>query len=67
MTVVVSDLNIRRGHGTDAEKTGRYMPLGLCTIYDKVLDDGFIWGRIDWTDNLWIALCTADGKKIYVK
>lgn len=66
-TVVVSDLRIRTGHGTDAPTTGKYAELKAYTIYETVLDDGYYWGRIDWVLNLWIALKTADGKRVYAK
>ena len=65
--VVVSDLNIRVGHGLSAPKLGKYAPLGPTKIFETALDDGFVWGRIDWVMDYWIALRTADGRKVYVK
>lgn len=66
-TVVVSDLRIRKGHSIDAEWTGKYADLKAYVIYDTVLEDGYYWGRIDWVLDLWIAIKTAAGKKVYAK
>ena len=66
-TVVVSDLNIRIGHGTAATITGKHAELKPYTIYAQALGDGFVWGCIDWVLDYWIALKTADDKKVYAK
>ena len=65
--VVVSDLNIRTGPGLNFPTTGKHAPSGSVRIFQTVLKDGYYWGKIDWALELWVALRTADGKRVYVK
>jgi len=65
--VVVSDLNLRKGPGLEAAKVGKYAPLGPTPVFETVLKDGFYWGMVDWVMKYWVALRTADGRKVYVR
>jgi hypothetical protein len=64
--VIVSDLHIRQGHSVKGKALG-YIDLGPIEIFEQYVQDGYVWGRIDWVLDQWIALRSTDGKKVYAK
>lgn len=65
-TVVVDGLRIRSGASLTAPKVGTAGKQAY-TIFETVTADGFVWGRIDWVLDQWIALRSADGTKVFAK
>lgn len=53
VTVKVTNLNIRRGPGTDYDKNGFAAPGILYDVYEVTLNGGYTWYRIG--ENEWIA------------
>lgn len=66
-TVIVKDLNIRTNPGLNGTIIGKAEMGKAYTIFETVTKDGYVWGRIDWTLNEWIAIKKADGSKVYAK
>jgi hypothetical protein len=65
-TVVVSGLRIRAGHYLKAEIISRATKRAY-TIYETVTQDGYVWGRIDWEKDQWMALNSTDGRSVFAK
>lgn len=53
LTVNVSDLTIRKGAGTDSERTGISIEGSIYPVFEKVVNGDYTWYRINETE--WIA------------
>ena len=66
--VVVTNLNIRKGPGTNYSKWGKYTGKGVFTIVDEAEGEGAVkWGLLKAyakDRNGWIALNPDGGKKV---
>ena len=65
-TVVVSGLRIRAGHYLGAVILGTAEKRSY-TIYETVTEGDYVWGRIDWEKDLWMAIKSTDGRRIFAK
>ena len=65
-TVIVSGLRIRAGHSLKSEILGTAAKRPY-TIFDTATQDGYLWGRIDWEKEEWIALKSTDGRKVFAR